>query len=83
MQPVENTPKQKPEMLRSELRKKPLAARGIQVGPESLKDSVVQELVRDRLPVTRANYLEYAGLQEPLDAEQESELPRELRKRRS
>ena len=53
-------------------------ASGIQLGPESLKDSVVQELRRLGLPVTRKNYLEYAGLREPLDPEAESELPPEL-----
>ena len=35
------------------------AKREIRLGPESLKDPVVQELHRDRLPVNRANYLQY------------------------
>jgi hypothetical protein len=55
-------------------------ASGIQLGPESLKDPVVQELLLDKVPVNRKNYMEYAGLQEPLDPEVEAELPLELQK---
>jgi hypothetical protein len=35
------------------------AERSIRLGPESLKDPVVQELRALSLPVTRENYLEY------------------------
>jgi hypothetical protein len=35
------------------------AERSIRLGPESLKDPVVQELRALSLPVTRKNYLEY------------------------
>lgn len=56
------------------------AERSIQLGPESLKNSVVQYLHKLGLPVTRENYLDVAGLEEPLDAEIEAGLPPELRK---
>jgi hypothetical protein len=51
--------------------------------PDALNDSIVQGLLREKLPVTRENYLLLAGLEEPLDAEFESELPRQLRRLQS
>ena len=48
------------------------------LSPESLQDSVVQELLVDKLPVTRVNYLRYAGLKEPLNPEVEANLPEQL-----
>jgi hypothetical protein len=50
----------------------------VHLGPESLKDGVVQLLLRQGRPVTRQNYLSLAGLQEPLDPEVEADIPREL-----
>jgi hypothetical protein len=47
---------------------------------KSSKDPIVQGLLRDGVPVTRANYLEEAGLKEPVDPEVESQFPPHLRK---
>ena len=55
-------------------------ASGIQLGPESSKDSVVQSLINLGVPVTRQNYLDAAGLEEPLHPELEADLPPELQK---
>jgi hypothetical protein len=44
-----------------------------------MRDPVVKELLLDQLPLNRKNYLEYAGLKEPLDPEVEAEvLPAEF-----
>ena len=48
------------------------------LSPKTLQDSVVQELLLDGLPVTRRNYLRYAGLKEPLNTEVEADLPEQL-----
>ena len=48
------------------------------LSPKTLQDSVVQELLLDGLPVTRRNYLRYAGLKEPLNPEVEADLPEQL-----
>jgi hypothetical protein len=84
---VPPSPQDKPERKRKRKRKGPSKSlkRGLRgsrtLGPDSLEDPVVQGLLRDGVPVTRANYLEAAGLQEPLEPEVEAELPRELQKR--
>jgi hypothetical protein len=46
----------------------------------ALNDSVVQSLLMRGLPVNRENYLDMAGLKEPLPVELEAELPPELQK---
>ena len=51
------------------------------LSPKTLQDSVVQELLLDGLPVTRRNYLRYAGLKEPLNPEVEADLPEQLQLR--
>jgi hypothetical protein len=50
-----------------------------QLSRETLEDPVVQLLQEENVPVTRRNYLEAAGLEEPLDPEVEANLPEELR----
>lgn len=38
-------------------------------------DSLLEKMKRESIPLTRENYLKLAGLEEPLDAELEWEIP--------
>ena len=51
-----------------------------QLGPVSRKDPVVMSMERANVPLSRKNYLVVAGLEEPLDAENELQMPVEFRK---
>jgi hypothetical protein len=52
-----------------------------ELSPETLKDPIVEGLLRDKQPVNRENYLLRSGLEGPLDPELEAEMPVDLRKR--
>ena len=58
--------------------KKLSGKQGIQLGQESMKDGLVQLMLRKGVPLTRENYIRAAGLSEPLDSELEADLPEEF-----